>query len=162
HDPVHDDEEPEGERERVDGAGSEGEPPLTERVEGNPAERDGEEDLLPGLDRGQRGAVKSGSVERSAHRVVDGKPDEEEVEGPDRPAPDGRRCGGEQNGIKSERQWRGHAYESSGGGAGAPPPRRCLGSPRTGRVERRKRNRGECPKHCLKARRHEVAPPFSI
>src|SRR5205085_5557095 len=129
-DSVHDDDEREGESERVGGARLEREPPGAQRVAPDAEERDAEENFLPGFDRGERGAVDAGAVERGADGVVDREPDDEEVERAHGAAPDGGTGGEEEDGVESERQRRGHGCEPSGGGAGAPPPRSGLKAPR--------------------------------
>ena len=88
HDGVDEADDREGEREPVGDAEAERQPPLPERIPADASERDREQDLLPGRDRGQRRAADAGGVERGHRRVVHGQADDEEVQRDDGPAPD--------------------------------------------------------------------------
>ena len=75
------DEQAEGQREDVGRMNAEGKPARTQGVEGHPAEGDGQQDLLPGLEGGQSAPSYSGPVEGGQDRVVGGQTDDPEVEG---------------------------------------------------------------------------------
>jgi hypothetical protein len=90
-------------------------------VEGDPRERHREQDLLPGRDRGEHAAAHARPVERSHRGVVEGEPDDEEVERDDRPPPDGDRGDGEEPSVEPELD-DGHEGEGTAGGGRSPRP----------------------------------------
>ena len=94
----------EGERERVRKQRREREAARTHGVERDACERDDEQDVLPGLNRGERVALDSGGIERVHRRVVECKPDDEDVERDDRTPPDGHRRDRQEDGVDRERE----------------------------------------------------------
>ena len=97
-----DDDEAEREREAVDDAGPERQPPRLHRVPYHARERDDEQDLLPGRDRRQRRAADAGCIERRHSRVVQGEADDVEVERGDRASPNRRRRNSQEHRVDHE------------------------------------------------------------
>ena len=118
---VHADEHRERKREHIDGADREGEPARADRIDEHPSERDSEQDLLPGLDGGQRAPAHAGAVESCHDRVVGGEPDKPHVQRRDGASPDEKRCGDEQEPVRREREPRSHQATVKRAGARARP-----------------------------------------
>jgi len=109
----HEGREPEGQS--VDATGPKGKPPRTPRVRPHACDRDREEDLLPGLDRGQRPAAYPESVQHRHRGVVQREADHEEVQREHRPSPDRCRSDQKRDGIEQQGDGGAHAVEGSGG-----------------------------------------------
>ena len=103
---VEHDDRREGERERVREQRREREPPRAHGVERDARERDEQQHVLPGLNRGERVAADAGGIERVHRRVVEREPDDEDVERDDRAPPDGHRRDRQEDGVDGERECR--------------------------------------------------------
>ena len=118
------DEHTERQREDVDRVHAEGQPPLAQRIESHPRKSDGEQDLLPGLDCGERTVAEAGAVERRHDGVVCGQTDDPRVQREDGPSPDGGRRQDEQEYVDHNGQCRPHQSSvlEAGARADAAPP----------------------------------------
>jgi hypothetical protein len=101
-------EDPEHERENVRSLDAKREPPLVNGIERDAAERNCEQDLLPGLECGQSAPPHTRAVQRGHDRVVHGKPDNPRIERDRRLSPDQDRDGNEQEPVHREREPRSH------------------------------------------------------
>ena len=121
---VEEDEGREDERQRIDERRPEREASRGDRVARDPGERHGEQHLLPRGDQAERRALEAEREEPGHDRVVQGKADDEGVDGVDGPPPDGEAARRECHGIDDE-GGRGHAVRlpvRRAGACGSPPP----------------------------------------
>ena len=103
---VEEDERGERERERVDQAGPERQRPGRARVPGDAGERDRQQDLLPGGDRGERRSLHPEGEEAGHDGVVERQSDDERVDRVHRPPPDGDTARRQRRGVDDERESR--------------------------------------------------------
>ena len=102
----------ERQREPVDHTRAEGKPSLADRVRRHARHGHGEQRLLPGLHGVDRTAAQPRVVEQRQHEVVQRQPDDEDVQGDDRSAPDRDRGHRQQYSVQRQDE-RSHAARSS-------------------------------------------------